>query len=297
MSDTQKLYVGYVTAGRREQLGKTLEQLGKQRRLPDKIIVCPASPEDFDPSTAASAGAPLEVVTAQRGICAQRNAVIAASRAADIMVFFDDDYYPAPDYLEHVCELFAREPEVVMATSWPELDGAIGPGVPHDEALKWIDADAAVRPKASIGPAHNGYGCNMAMRLGPVQRHGLRFDERLPLYGWLEDVDFSGRLGMYGRIVVSYGLRGVHLGTKAGRNSGLRFGYSQIANPLYMVRKGSLSTRYAARQILRNVGSNVVRSLRPEPWVDRRGRLRGNVMAARDLLTGTLAPENILRLR
>ena len=53
MSDTQKLYVGYVTAGRREQLGKTLEQLGKQRRLPDKIIVCPASPEDFDPSTAA----------------------------------------------------------------------------------------------------------------------------------------------------------------------------------------------------------------------------------------------------
>jgi GT2 family glycosyltransferase len=296
MSSKQTLYVGIVTAGRREQVRLTLAQLGRQTTMPDKIIVCPASPDDFDPACAASTRAPLEQVSAPRGICAQRNAVLDASRDADIIVFFDDDYYPAPDYLAHVIELFDEAPDVVMATSWPELDGAVGPGVAHDEALRHIEAYAARPASRSIGPARNGYGCNMAIRLAKVHELGLRFDERLPLYGWLEDVDFSGRLAPYGRIVTSSGLRGVHLGTKLGRGSGLRFGYSQIANPLYMVQKGSLSTRGAARQILRNVGSNVVRALRPEPWVDRRGRLRGNVMAARDLLTGTLAPENILRL-
>jgi hypothetical protein len=76
----------------------------------------------------------------------------------------------------------------------------------------------------------------------------------------------------------------------------LRFGYSQIANPLYIFGKGSVSPRFVARQILRNVARNVTRSVRPEPWVDRRGRLLGNVLAIKDLLRGTLAPENILNL-
>jgi GT2 family glycosyltransferase len=290
-----RVEVGIVSAGRREQLGRTLAQLGRQQRRPERILVCPASPDDFDESHAAHAGAPLEVVTAERGICAQRNAVIAAS-TADVLVFFDDDYYPALDYLAHVAELFAREPDIVMATSWPEFDGAVGPGVVHDAALRVIDVYARLPPSRATIPTPNGYGCNMAIRLAPVREHALRFDERLPLYGWLEDVDFSGALARYGRIVASDGLRGVHLGTKLGRSSGLRLGYSQIANPLYMVQKGSVSTRTAARQILRNVGSNLVRALSPEPWVDRRGRLRGNVIAARDLFTGALAPENILRL-
>ena len=34
-------------------------------------------------------------------------------------------------------------------------------------------------------------------------------------------------------------LRGVHLGNKRGRVSGLRFGYSQIANPIYLLQKGT----------------------------------------------------------
>ena len=37
-------------------------------------------------------------------------------------------------------------------------------------------------------------------------------------------------------------------------------------------------------------------SLRPEPWIDRRGRLAGNLRALRDLVTGRLAPGRILEL-
>jgi hypothetical protein len=89
---------------------------------------------------------------------------------------------------------------------------------------------------------------------------------------------------------------GVHLGVKSGRISGLRFGYSQIANPLYLHRKGTLALSRAVRQMTRNVLSNAARALRPEPWCDRRGRLRGNALAARDWLRGRLDPRRILDL-
>jgi hypothetical protein len=41
---------------------------------------------------------------------------------------------------------------------------------------------------------------------------------------------------------------------------------------------------------------NVARAARPEAYVDRRGRLVGNVLALRDLVTGRMAPERILEL-
>ena len=48
----------------------------------------------------------------------------------------------------------------------------------------------------------------------PVWGDGSRFDENLPLYGWLEDVDFCRQLARYGRIVKNIRLIGVHLGSK-----------------------------------------------------------------------------------
>ncbi|MFN3636753.1 MAG: glycosyltransferase family 2 protein, partial [Rhizobium rhizophilum] len=121
----------------------------------------------------------------------------------------------------------------------------------------------------------------------------LRFDEELPLYGWLEDVDFSRAASRFGRVVTSPQLRGVHLGTKIGRMSGVRLGYSQIANPIYLVAKHSMSWRHALNQMGRNLGSNLVKVWRPEPWVDRKGRLEGNARAILDFLLRRLSPQNI----
>ena len=89
----------------------------------------------------------------------------------------------------------------------------------------------------------------------------------------------------------------MHLGNKRGRTSGLRLGYSQIANPVYMLRKGSLSFDYAMRQLGRNVIKNVARAAWPEPWVDRRGRLKGNFIALVDLLRGRIEPDRIQDLK
>jgi GT2 family glycosyltransferase len=281
-----QITVGIATAGRREQLARTLRQLEGQTRRPDEVIVCPAHDDDFDAAAADGLSYTLRTVRSAKGLTTQRNAILSVLGPADIVVFFDDDFYPAHNYLGLLERIFCEHPDVAVVTSWPNLDGATGPGIPHDRALAALDA----LPNSDAVPytfeqTYGAYGCNMAFRASLFAEHHLRFDERLPLYSWLEDIDLSRRAVQHGRLVGCRALQGVHLAHKHGRPSGTRLGYSQVVNPLYLVQKGSLSRRYALRQIARNLASNLIRSLAPEPWVDRRGRLRGNLLAARDLLT------------
>lgn len=209
---------------------------------------------------------------------------------ADILLFLDDDFLVTPSYLEETVRIFQRYPDVVMSTGTVDADGILGPGIPLDDGLRIIRSQSDAQPAGGERPVYSGYGCNMAVRMSTVRGYGLRFDENLPLYGWLEDVDFSRQLARHGRIVSSERLHGVHLGTKTGRTSGLRLGYSQIANPVYLMGKRTMSPRHAAPQIMRNLAANAVKVFRPEPWVDRRGRLLGNMRAVADLVRGRLSP-------
>ena len=91
-------------------------------------------------------------------------------------------------------------------------------------------------------------------------------------------------------------MRGVHLGNKRGRTSGLRFGYSQVANPLYLRNKGTVGLKWALRLMGGNVAANILGSVRSQGLVDRRGRLKGNVIAVLDMLRGRLDPMRVLDL-
>ncbi|MDE8346706.1 MAG: glycosyltransferase family 2 protein [Acidocella sp.] len=287
-----KLVVGIATAGRREILGSSLAHLATQTLKAERVMICPATPEDVDAASLAQSGCTAEIVFGSRGLTCQRNALITAAGGADLLVFFDDDFFPAADYLQNLRELFSMNPDIVMLTGHVIADGITGPGLSISDAeilLSKVTDDAR-----GIMPVYNAYGCNMAIRLAPVRAHNIRFDEALPLYSWLEDVDFSRQLAPHGRIMKSERLRGVHLGTKRGRTSGIRFGYSQIANPLHMVGRKTLSFRRAFNQMARNIAMNIVKSPRPEPWIDRRGRLKGNALACWDFLRGRLSPGRIL---
>lgn len=293
-----RIAIGIATAGRREQMPLTLAQIARQTVPPARVVVCPAGPDDYDAAGAPPLPCPVVVVHGPRGLTAQRNRILEACADLDVLVFIDDDYYPAPDYLQQLGPLFAAYPDIVVATNHPVSDGATGPGIAHEEALA-ILAGASNPPGVtpSLKTTYGGYGCNMALRVATAVRHGVQFDVNLPLYGWLEDIDFSRRMARHGRIVACSTLLGVHLGVKRGRNSGLQFGYSQVANPLYLLRKGSMSPGYSLRHIARNLGKNMLHSLHPEPWVDRRGRLKGNLMAVGDLVTGRLDPRRIQGLK
>jgi GT2 family glycosyltransferase len=287
-----RIAVGIATIGRPQLLRAVIEELTRQTRRADRIIVSAPAADDVE---GISSDATIEVVLGPRGLTRQRNAIIERLDDFDIVQFFDDDFLPAPTYLAEVERGFAAEPDVAMVTGSVIADGIIGPGFGIDEARRKLAA-CIQGNRRTIEPVANGYGCNMAVRLAAVRAMQCRFDERLPLYGWLEDIDFSRQLARQGRIVKLYAAQGVHLGVKQGRQSGVRLGYSQIANPIYLSRKGTCPWPRALRMMSRNIAMNLARSLNPEPYVDRPGRVAGNLRAIRDLVTGRLDPERILEL-
>lgn len=289
------LAVGIATVGRPAVTSRTLQILLGQSRRPDLIVVCAPSTED-----AGEVGdrPDVSVVLGPRGLPRQRNAILDALSGYDVVVFFDDDFVPHPDYLAEIERVHLADPGVAMTTGRVLLDGILGPGLSFEDAAAALER--APDPGKAAGPTHrevyNGYGCNMSVDLRLARRHGVRFDEGLPLYAWWEDVDFSRRLAGHGRIVRVEAARGIHLGMKSGRQSGVRLGYSQIANPIYLLRKGTCEPERVAGQILRNVLANFGKALRPETYVDRRGRVRGNLRAFADLIRGRLSPARILDL-
>ena len=289
----QALVVGFATCGRAAVLRDAIAQLRLQSRPADQIFVCYTTAADIAGVAAAD---DIVFIHSPAGLPRQRNAILDAAPPSGVMVFLDDDFLVDTRYLETVDQVFAGSANIVIATGTPYADGVSGPGLTVQRARAIISDASENILDSSYAAAPHGYGCNLALRLQAAREHGIRFDERLPLYGWSEDIDFSHRLGRYGRIVKMRGARGVHLGVKSGRGSGRRLGYSQIANPLYLRGKGSYSWRRAAGSVGRNLAANLARFAWPEPYIDRRGRLLGNLLAFADLCRGRLQPERVLEL-
>ncbi|GAA07985.1 putative glycosyl transferase [Acetobacter tropicalis NBRC 101654] len=291
----QKIVVGIATSGRPALLEETVLELFKQSHLPHQVIVCAPTAADSEGLVPDSR---LHILHGPRGASHQRNAILDSVKDADIILFFDDDFLPDRNYLRECAIVFANHSDIAIATGRVLADGAKGPGLSLEEA-RAIIANAPISSTQKlppVEPAWNGYGCNMACRFSIIRETGLRFDERLPLYAWYEDIDFSRRAGRLGRIVRINTAVGVHLGSKTGRTPGKKLGYSQVANPLYLAHKGTYPLDHALRSIARNMTMNIIRSIRPEPYIDRRGRVIGNWLALRDVLGGKISPEKILTL-
>lgn len=285
-----RLVVGFATTGRAEVLSQTIAHLARQTRQPDRIVISAISEADF--AGAISAVVPIEKITTGKGLTQQRNRILETLTRDEIVVFFDDDFVPCDDYLERVVAVYQNNPETVMVTGTVLADGILGPGLGFDDAVKIVtECDA---PKAQVlTEVYNGYGCNMAFRGDVVVDQKIRFDENLPLYSWLEDVDFSRLIVPMGRLVKASDVRGVHLGVKSGRTSGVRLGYSQIVNPYYLIRKGTMSAKFGLRLALRNLAANCAKSFAPEPHIDRLGRVRGNLRGLKDIVLGKADPRKI----
>ena len=283
-----RIAIGIATRGRPAILGEVLTEIARQTRAPDRVIICHVDGNDIADLPARFPDA--QFLTAPAGLPRQRNAILDTASDCDAVLFLDDDFLPQPDHLAVTERILLAHPDCVVTTGTVLADGAKGPGINVEDGRAILGADAPPADALAVAPHFNGYGCNMALRLGPMRAHGLRFDEQLPLYAWYEDLDLTRRLGAHGTILRLAGARGVHLGSKSGRVAGTRLGYSQVANAIYLARKGSYPWNRALRSAARNMAMNLLRSLAPEPWVDRRGRLRGNLIAIADLLRGRMHP-------
>ncbi len=302
-----KAFIIVATKGRARETGVLLDYLARQSLAPQHTLVVGSEPVDLaglDTHPLVRAGR-ASLLQAPAGLTRQRNAGLDALVAHTpglapqdwFVAFFDDDFRPAHNWLEQAAKAMQGWTPLVGLTGHVLADGVKSEfGIDEALARQYLDGSRPAEPHRSNVPRPrlltSLYGCNMAFR-GTVASQ-MRFDEQLPLYGWQEDYDFGSRARQHGVVALFPRCRGVHLGTSSGRTSGVRFGYSQISNPIYLARKGSMSWRVAGILMSKNLLANLGNTVAGVRTKDFPGRLRGNARAFAHLLAGKLDPLRVL---
>ena len=283
-----KLGLVIASHGRPDLLQQIVTSLSSQRRIPDTIVISAVAPADITASTQALSS--VRTIFGSAGLTCQRNRGISCLiDTVDVIAFIDDDFIVGHDYFHNMERLFEHDELIIGINAEIIADGADLPGFTFEEGLRLAEQYRRQKTEPVAREITGKYadGCNGIIAFRSTRAGALRFDERLPRVA----------LRRLGRIVRTNLIWGVHLGTKRGKGSEVRLGYSQIVNPAYIVSKGNMSVWYALQLAARNVAANIVRSIRPESYVDRRGRLQGNVIGMFHLIAGRLTPEYILKLR
>ena len=286
-----RIAIVIATKGRPAAVTEVVRLLERQTLAPSTVIISATGNADIE-GTLESSVFPLELIYGSASSTKQRNrALVRVRHQADIVVFFDDDFAPAINWLEHCAFAFAADAQVVGVGGLVLRNGANDvEQVSWDEAKRLIsDPPALPHGPPTFSSTRSLYGCNMAFRIAAIG--DLRFDERLVLYAWMEDKDFSRIAGRTGRLVRYDGMVGVHLGIKSGKVSGKRFGYSQVVNAWYLYRKKVLSRKEVWPNIFKAIVANGIKSFRPEKYIDRYGRFVGNLVGVGELIRGRCRPE------
>ncbi len=283
-----RVAVGIATRGRPEYVRLVVEQLRLQSLRPAKILVACVDAADVEGLNAAP---DLAVIASSPGLTVQRNAILdRLPEQCEFVVFFDDDFFPQREWLARAVAAFEARPEVACITGHVIANGVCGQNLCAEDAFGLL---APARPDDNDWTEENisPYGCNMAFRCSAVG--ALRFDERLVHYGWLEDRDFGAAVERRGGRLIKLGAAlGVHLGVASARMSDRKLGYAQIANPLHLLVKRTMSPRLFAMRVLTDIASNAQKApLSPA----RRARLAGNLIAIAEAFVGLCKPERVAR--
>lgn len=295
LNDPPRTVIIVATTGRPRAVTQLLRFLEAQTLAPSLVLISASSTHDIESTYASSL--PVEYVLGAPGSSCQRNRALDRLDGGgfDLVVFFDDDFAPASTWLENCAKHFLDRADVVGISGALIRDGVLAGEIAFDEAQRLLLEKQPLAPgTCAVLESLDLYGCNMAFRWAAVRE--LRFDERLVLYGWMEDRDYSRMAARRGRLVYLGSLVGVHRGIRSGRVSGRRYGYSQVVNPWYLHRKGTMTAREAWSNIFKALLVNGARAFRPEKHIDRLGRLRGNLIGASLLLRGTCRPEKAAEL-
>ncbi len=282
-----------ASAGRPELLGEALDAWRAQTGIEFDTVV--SVPDATSLPADRSLLDAVTVVTGTKGLAAQRNAGMAALVAPQVVAFFDDDSVLRADWLSTAVAFFESHPDVVGLTGRVLLDGAVSGEISRERTAQAIETSWAEPVTGDFVPWQELYGCNFAVRMDLIGDE--RFDERLPLYSWLEDHDMARRLLRIGRLAKVDDCVVVHrAAASGGRQSHVRLGYSQVMNPMYLHRKGSFPFWFALRHLGRRVAKNLALSAVGPNRGLRRQRLYGNALAARDVVRGRITPERIVEL-
>lgn len=283
--------------GRADELVETVKSILCQSVQPAQIVLSVTSEADLSPDIRSLPR--VKVIMGPAGKTAQLNrGVKALAPEIEVIAIMDDDVELLRDYLKTVRGVFSKHPDLMGLTGEMVVNG----GLDRAQAQRMAAEEAALPTQANaaevfwLKPNQGLYGCCMALRHSLFNH--IKYDERLPLYSWMDDADIGMRAQRHGRCCYCPDARLIHLAATSGRVSGEKFGFCQIMNPVYLASKGVFSWSEVLRiHVGKVMLANLVGWLRRDAKVDRAGRLRGNWLALTLWFQGRIEPERILEIR
>ncbi len=254
---TVKISLVVATKDRPKDLERLLGSLAAQTERPFEVVIVDASREPVERVTREFPG--LRIVYLRHwppSASAQRNAgVRACSDEADLIGFSDDDTTYEPGAFEMMHRFWESAGSEVIGASFNirnyELPG--GQRLKRSRLVEMIGLYAPTPGSVArsgwqtvISEVHKTVDVQWLPTTSVVWRKDAipvgGFDEFYDGYSYLEDLDFSYAVGRRGRLVVVADAGYRHFPSPAGRASERRFGYVEVRNRLYFVRKHGLST-------------------------------------------------------
>jgi GT2 family glycosyltransferase len=264
MSAAHDIAFVVATKDRPEELRRLWRSLRSQSRVPDEVVIVDASAR---PSTLVGpqAGPPVlrYIRTAVASATRQRNIGLDSVRPeADLVGFLDDDAVLEEGAVEEMLRFWESASAKVGGAAFnmanhPRLDLPAFKRTRLAESLglyaRRRGAVTASGFQTMVGPLARTEWTDWLPSGASVWRREVvrdfRFDEWFDGYSYLEDLDFSYRVGKSFKLAVVVGARYRHLQAPGGRGGGYAFGLREVLNRVHFVKKYpelSLRKCYAA---------------------------------------------------
>jgi GT2 family glycosyltransferase len=230
--------VAICTRDRPDELRSCLESVYTQTVRPQTTLVVNGGQPLGDH------GEGVSVVASAPGLPRQRNVALALL-TNDLVVFLDDDVELEPTYLQQIVEWFETHAECVGAGGHIVNDRPLSrSSILCRRAFNLGTGDGKLRASGDglylyhpMCPTLVDYlsGSNMAWRRNRIE--GLRFDENLDGYGYMEDIDFSLAAAGRGELWMVPTARLLHAKTETARVSPGAYVRQVFANGAYLFAK------------------------------------------------------------
>ncbi len=241
-----------ATCDRPRELRRLFDSLRGQTRPPYQVIVVDSGSVPVEDAVRNASFAKLSYLTSPvRSASRQRNLGIAAVDApVDLIGFADDDAVFAADAFEAMERFWDRSAADVGGAAFnmlnhPPLAFSILKSSVFAKALGlYSPCQGAVLPsgfQTLIGKVASDRFVEWLSTGAVVWRKEIfdayRFDEWFGGYSYLEDLDFSYRVGRSFRLAVVAGAGYYHYPARNGRGSGVVFGRREALNRIHFVKK------------------------------------------------------------
>jgi len=241
-----------ATKDRPEELQRLWQSLLIQSRMPDEVVVVDASARPSFLSGGEGVRPVLRFIrTAVASASRQRNVGLdAVGPDVDLVGFLDDDAVLEADAVEEMLRFWGMTGADVAGaafnmTNHPPLDWPFLKRRPLIASLGLYSGRGGAVTSSGfqtmIGPVDTTVWTEWLPSGASVWRREIfsriRFDEWFAGYSYLEDLDFSYRVGMTAKLAVVAPARYLHLPAVGGRGTGYAFGVREVLNRTHFVNK------------------------------------------------------------